>query len=165
MLKVYAITASLALSILIIAPVIALGSITNLSVLNDSSSGPNQNIYLYEGGFYLGDDYAFGNCTYWVFILRAKNNQPIPTNWGDAIDWAINAQKDGYLIDHIPSPGAIMQDPNAPGGEGHVAYVEYVNNLNGDWTISEMNRVGYDEVDTRIMSQVSARSYNFIHQK
>lgn len=59
--------------------------------------------------------------------------------------------------------GAIMQDSLAPGGLGHVAFVESVDVSNGDWTISEMNRVGWDEIDTRTLSATDALAYNFIH--
>lgn len=150
--------------LLIIAPAIALSSITNLFALN-VSSGPDQNISLYTGPPVAGDTYAFGNCTWWVAYLRMKINDPIPNTWGNAITWAQRAEQDGYLVDHTPSYSAIMQDPNAPGGLGHVAFVTNIDQTTGAWTISEMNRVGFDEVDTRVMPASSALEYNFIHDK
>ncbi len=147
---------------IILLPVITLSSITNLSAL-DNKYFMNQNIYLYTGPMLQSDKYDFGNCTYWVSLLRSRINEPIPNTWGNAISWAINAQKDGYLVDHSPSVGSIMQDPNALGGLGHVAFV--INVTNSSWTISEMNRVGYDEVDTRTINISQVDRYNFIHTK
>ena len=94
---------------------------------------------VYNGPGDVHDTYAFGNCTWWVFLLRAQANDPIPNNWGNAATWASNAAKDGYLVDQTPSVAAIMQTANSAGGIGHVAYVESVNQTNGAWTISEMN--------------------------
>jgi surface antigen len=148
---------------ILILPIITLASITNLSALANVFNGSNQNIYLYTGPLLSSDHYAYGNCTYWVYILRAQIHQPIPNNWGNAIDWATNAERAGYLVNHNPTPGAIMQDPNAPGGLGHVAFVTQVNQRSGAWTISEMNRVGFDEVDNRVLSAQDALRYNFIH--
>ena len=153
---------SIILTVIILLPVIVLSSLTNLSAL-DNTYFKNQNIYLYTGPLLSNDRYAFGNCTYWVYLLRYKLKDPIPSNWGNAIDWNINALKDGYLVDHNPSPGSIMQDPNAPGGLGHVALVIKV--TSNSFTISEMNRVGFDEVDTRAINIDQVNKYNFIHDK
>lgn len=109
------------------------------------------------------DRYDYGNCTYWVALRRMQVGLPIPNTWGNAITWASRAKRDGYVVNHIPTKYAIMQDPNALGNLGHVAFVESVNILNGQWTISEMNRVGWDEVDYRTLSYAAASQYNFIH--
>jgi surface antigen len=132
-------------------------------ILDHFSSGPDMDIYVYQGPLEANDTYAFGNCTYWVSLLRAQAGDPIPNTWGNAIIWAMRARADGYQVDQTPTAGSIMQDPNAPGGLGHVAYVESVDPQTGSWTISEMNRVGFDEVDTRIMPAGAATSYYFIH--
>lgn len=148
--------------VVILLPVITLSSITNLAAL-DNSYFKNQNVYLYTGPILSFDKYAFGNCTYWVYLLRYKLKDPIPNNWGNAIDWNKNAIKDGYLVDHAPSVGSIMQDPNAPGGLGHVALVISVNQ--NSFKITEMNRVGFDEVDTRSINIGLISKYYFIHDK
>lgn len=163
-MKAGGIISTIVVLLLVIAPAIALSSMTNLLALN-ISGGPNQNIYLYTGPPVSDDDYAFGNCTWWVAFLRLKINDPIPNNWGNAINWAERAATDGYLVDHTPSYSAIMQDPNAPGGLGHVAFVISIDPNTGSWTISEMNRVGFDEVDTRVMPASDDALYNFIHDK
>lgn len=162
--KILIISISVFLLILMLIPVISLASITNLSLIADPSSGPNQNIYLYTGPNISGDNYAFGNCTWWVAYLKIKSGKPIPNTWGDAITWATRAKNDGYLVDQDPTVDSILQDPNAPGGEGHVALVENVD-LSGNITITEMNRAGFDEVDTRIIPSSAVKSYFFIHDR
>jgi len=161
-IKLYGIISGVVIIILLTMPVFALSSLTDLTVLADPSSGPDTNIYLYIGPSIANDEYAFGNCTYWVFLLRAQINDPIPNTWGNAITWATRAKSDGYTVDQIPSYSAIMVDVNAPGGLGHVAFVENVDQ-SGNWTISEMNRVGFDEVDTRTLPASAEVSYYFIH--
>jgi surface antigen len=137
-------------------PIIGMMAVTNLGALASAA------ISIYDGPAYHGNTYAFGNCTYWVYIERAKINEPIPSNWGNAADWAVNAQRDGYTVDHIPSVGSIMQISTVDHGLGHVAFVENVDQ-DGNWQISEMNVVGLDEVDTKILSPAVAYGYNFIH--
>jgi len=110
------------------------------------------------------DTYAWGNCTWWVSERRAETNDPIPNSWGNAATWAGRAAKDGYTVDHHPSPGAIMQTPNSAGGLGHVAFVESVDQ-DGTWYISEMNVLGLDEVDHRAEAPTAAANYSFIHDK
>ena len=163
-IKLYSIIAGAIVTMLLVMPVFSLSSLTDLAVLADSSSGPDTNIYVYSGPTISNDSYAFGNCTYWVFILRAQINDPIPNTWGNAINWASRAAADGYTVNQIPSYGSIMVDVNAPGGLGHVAFVENVDS-SGNWTISEMNRVGFDEVDTRTLPASATSSYYFIHDK
>jgi surface antigen len=106
-----------------------------------------------------GNTYAWGNCTWWVAILRSRNSNPIPNSWGNATTWASRAADDGYLVDHTPAPGAIMQ---RSGGLGHVAFVESVD-PDGTWHISEMNVVGLDVVSHKSLPLSAASAYNFIH--
>ncbi|HEY5442231.1 MAG TPA: CHAP domain-containing protein [Candidatus Saccharimonadales bacterium] len=154
-----------------IMSVFALGTKT-LSFLSGSSSPgtssvavPSQSQGLYQGPLVSGDSYAWGNCTYWVFFLREQGNDPIPTSWGNAATWAFYAQIDGYQVDHTPAPGSIMQISDVDGGLGHVAYVTAVGPTTGAWTISEMNVLGLDVVDTKTLPAADASSYNFIHDK
>jgi surface antigen len=108
---------------------------------------------------YDGDQYAWGNCTYWAALRRAQTGRPVPNTWGDAYLWAARAASDGYTVDHMPAPGAIMQTSR---GVGHVAYVEGVN-ADGSWRISEMNAIGFNKVDYRTLPAAAAASYYFIH--
>ena len=59
--------------------------------------------------------------------------------------------------------GAVFQTDS--GDWGHVAYVISVNELTGDWTISEMNAPTLNVVSTRTFSKEAASSYKFIHGK
>lgn len=132
---------------------------------DSTSSISTTTVGLYEGQPVPGDTYAWGNCTYWAFALRLQAGDPIPTTWGNAATWAPRAAADGYVVDHTPSVGAIMQTANSAGGLGHVAYVTTVNPITGEWTISEMNVKGLDVIDTRTLTASAASEYNFIHDK
>lgn len=110
------------------------------------------------------NDYAWGNCTWWVAIRRSQINDPIPNTWGNAASWADLAADDGYVVNHVPSPGAIMQLPNVDYGLGHVAFVESVES-DGTWNISEMNVLGIDVVDHKSMPAGAAADYYFIHDR
>lgn len=117
------------------------------------------------GGFtFPGDEYAPGNCTYWVYARRAQVGEAIPDIWGNAATWAFNAQLAGYKVDHTPSKYAIMQTPYVDNGLGHVAFVESVS-PDGTWNISEMNVLGLYIVDHKSMPASAAANYNFIHTK
>lgn len=109
-------------------------------------------------------EYAWGNCTRWAATRRAQINDPIPSSWGNAATWAVRAARDGYVVDHHPTPGSIMQTPNSAGGLGHVAFVESVD-PDGTWHISEMNAIGLDKVDYRALPPSAAAYYSFIHDK
>ena len=114
---------------------------------------------------YPGDNYAPGNCTYWVYARRAQVGLPIPNSWGNADTWAFYAGIAGYTVDHTPSQYAIMQSSvDTVYGPGHVAFVESVD-PDGTWNISEMNAVGLYIVDHKAMPASAAANYNFIHTK
>lgn len=116
-------------------------------------------IQLPSNSDYAKNTYAFGNCTYWAAGRRAQLGHAIPNTWGDAYYWAYHAQADGYVVDHHPTVGSIMQ---TSAGIGHVAIVERVD-PNGYWTISEMNYAGFNQVDYRTLPPAMAAYYNFIH--
>jgi surface antigen len=118
---------------------------------------------LYEGPPVPGDNYAWGNCTYWVFAMRLQAGIPISTSWGNANTWAINAIADGYAVDHTPAVGAVMA--TTAGDLGHVAYVTAVDSVTGAWTISEMNAPHLDVVDSRTLPASQDLMYAFIHDK
>lgn len=146
-----------------ILSVFSLGSdVVNFLSANQSAESAEQGGF-YMGGPVFGDTYAWGNCTYWAFAMRYWDNKPIPTTWGNANTWDDNAVRDGYIVDHIPSVGAVMQTD--AGGLGHVAYVIEVNSENGKWKISEMNAPHLNVVSTSTYIASSAIYYNFIHDK
>lgn len=113
---------------------------------------------------YPGDNYAPGNCTYWVYARRAQVGLPISNSWGNAATWAFFAGINGYQVDHTPTQYAIMQTANSAQGLGHVAFVESVD-PDGTWNISEMNVLGLYIVDHKAMPASAAANYNFIHTK
>ena len=119
-------------------------------------------------GFYSGpimpdNTYAWGNCTWWAYAMRKWAGSPIPNNWGNANTWDDNSRRQGYIVNHTPAIGAIYQAD--AGDYGHVAYVIAVNNLTGEWTISEMNAPTLNVVSQRTFSKAAAKSYTFIHNK
>ncbi|MFO0862577.1 MAG: CHAP domain-containing protein [Candidatus Saccharibacteria bacterium] len=133
-------------------PIVVLAAVSDLGVIDTHP--------LYTGPIDTRDAYAYGNCTYWAALRRIQIGQPIPSTWGNANTWAERAQLDGYLVDHIPAMDSIMQ--TSAGELGHVAFVESVDTA-GNWTISEMNVVGFDQLDTRTLSAAAAQNFNFIH--
>lgn len=154
--------------VLLILPGAAVASITNFSDMlkNDVSPGSSGG----NGTFYTGNSptdntYAWGNCTYWVFIRRLEAGKPIPNTWGNAADWAWHARLQGYKVDQSPAVGAIMQTADSAGGLGHVAYVTKVDAITGSWMISEMNVKGLNVVSERTLTVVDTHKYNFIHDK
>jgi surface antigen len=155
------------LVVLIALPIGAVFALTNLPLLavEDVLGGSAENQTVYDGSVTPGDGYEYGYCTYWAALRRIQIGDPIPNNWGNAITWNVNAILDGYVVNHTPSFGAIFQWPSAPGGEGHVAFVESVDPTTGAWTISEMNAVGWDVVDNKTYPASAAQDYNFIHDK
>jgi len=153
------------LVVIVALPIGAVLALTNLPLLalEDALGGFATNQTVYTGPLTAGDSYEYGYCTYWASLRRIQINDPIPNNWGNAITWNVNAELDGYVVDHTPSFGAIFQWPAAPGGEGHVAFVESVDPATGAWTVSEMNAVGWDVIDDRTYPASAAVDYNFIH--
>ena len=143
--------------------IFSMGSET-LAFLNgtpNAESAETQGFYM--GGAVPGDTYVWGNCTYWVFAMRLWAEKPISTWWGNANTWDENAIRDGYVVDHIPAVGAVMQSDE--GDNGHVAYVTVVEPVTGRWTISEMNAPTLNVVATRTFAASSAAYYDFIHDK
>lgn len=149
---------SLAVILLLLSmPMIAVMALTHADSLSTAGS-------VYGVTSYPGDYYDWGNCTWWAAMRRSQISEPIPNTWGNAATWAERAQTDGYLVDHTPSYGAIMQTPYVDNGLGHVAFVESVG-ADGSWAISEMNVKGLDVVDNRTLTAADAANFNFIHIK
>lgn len=105
------------------------------------------------GSFQNYAGYAFGQCTY--FVAKSLSWVPggwIKGNWGNAKDWAQNAQAQGYTVSSTPVAGAIaVWDGSAnASSDGHVAIVQSV--ANGIPTVQEMNVNGNNVVDTRTIA-------------
>lgn len=143
--------------------VFSMGSdaVSFLAATPDAKAAETQGFYM--GGDVPGDTYAWGNCTYWAFAMRFWAGDPIPTTWGNANTWDDRARAGGYIVDHAPAVNAVFQTDS--GDFGHVAYVIKVDDVTGDWTISEMNAPHLNVVSKRTFSKAAAQYYNFIHDK
>lgn len=102
--------------------------------------------------------YAFGYCTYYAFNRRVQLGLPVANLWGNANTWDTSAARAGYLVNTIPSVGAIFQTDSGP--YGHVGIVERVNS-DGSVFVSEMNYSGWNKITTRTITNL--RGYKFIH--
>lgn len=90
----------------------------------------------------LSNLYAYGNCTAYV-----ASKLPVPDNWGDAYNWGVAAQTQGYTVSDVPVVGAIAWNTT----DSYLGHVALVVGVEGDQvTISEMNYAGLGVVDTRI---------------
>ena len=127
-----------------------------------AASGGNS-LLTVNSGFHssTGNGYAYGYCTYYAYERRAELGRPIGGNWGNASSWSAYARASGFLVNHTPEVGAVMQNG---GGAGHVAIVEEVL-PDGSVVLSEMNYAGgWNRVTRgRTVSAGQAASYNFIH--
>ena len=101
-----------------------------------------------------GNNFAFGNCTYYVY-----NRRQVPWS-GDAWAWYGNAQRKGFATGSSPRPASIMVTWES--GYGHVAYVESVN-PDGSWVVSEMNFVAFNTVDRRLIHPGGVPLIGFIY--
>ena len=165
MLKYTAIVLSV-VAVVIALPILTVfsmgsGAVNFLAGTPSAEAAASQGFYM--GGPVPGDTYEWGNCTYWAFAERLWANDPIPTSWGNANTWDDNAAADGYVVDHTPTVGAVMQTD--AGKWGHVAYVTKVESDTGKWEISEMNVEGLNIVGTRTFAANSAPYYTFVHDK
>jgi surface antigen len=117
------------------------------------------------------DDFAYGDCTWYVATRRC-----IP--WGgNANAWYYNASRLGYEEGSVPEVGAVAVWYQGQGGAnayyGHVAYVEAVGpNVGvgsvavvpaGDFEISEMNWDAWDTVDYRVLPDDASYFQGFIY--
>ncbi len=142
--------------VIVCLPVAAVFGLTNPVVIASNPSG-----YYTGTGDASITGYDWGNCTYWAALMRLQSGKPIPQNWGNANTWAVMATLAGYQVDHTPAPTAIMQ--TTAGALGHVAFVTAVDPSTGAWTISEMNAIGFNMVDSKTYAASAATKYSFIH--
>jgi len=89
-----------------------------------------------------GDPYPAGQCTFGaVEFYHDATGKWLPSNLGNAEDWAVNAAKDGWLVSDTPSvPSVIVLGPDVQqaSGLGHVGVVERVNS-DGSVTAKNLN--------------------------
>ena len=100
-----------------------------------------------------GNSYAPGNCTY--FIASVKN---IPSNLGNANQWAYNASAQGVTVSRVPIVGSVAQN-TTDSWLGHVALVIGVD---GDQVLlREMNYQGFGVISER-WANVSQYQYIYV---
>ena len=103
----------------------------------------------------VGNKYAYGYCTFYVYERRPD----IGSYWGNATSWAASARAAGFVVSNTPRPGSIFQ---YGGGYGHVGIVESVDFATNTMQISDMNgiagfgQVGYGTVPIN-------NSWNYIY--
>jgi len=99
---------------------------------------------------YGGNGYTYGYCTWHVANRRIQIGSPIARGLGNAVTWLARAQAGGLKTGKTPRAGAVAWDTGSiyiAGGDGHVAFVEKVND-NGSIWLSHMNsRGGYASMD------------------
>ena len=105
----------------------------------------------------VGNRYAAGNCTWYVYERRLQLGRPIGSFWGNANTWATSARAAGFVVNNTPAPGAIFQ--TTAGYYGHVGIVERVEN--GVVYVSDMNYAGYGISTHRTLNGVGG--YLYIH--
>ena len=91
------------------------------------------------GGGSDGHSYGCRQCASYVAWRVARETNYYPENWGNATNFPESAQSVGYKVGYTPragSIGVIRGTASAP--EGHVAWVESVNN-DGSLTVSQYN--------------------------
>ncbi|MFC3928577.1 CHAP domain-containing protein [Streptococcus caprae] len=100
-----------------------------------------------ENGYYLegydyeqGINYPVGQCTWGVQKLASW----VGNFWGNASDWASNAQAAGFAVGQTPTIGSIIVWND--GSYGHVAYVTAIAD-NGQIQVLEANYNGKQWID------------------
>ncbi|MBC7581336.1 LysM peptidoglycan-binding domain-containing protein [Aeromicrobium sp.] len=110
-------------------------------------------IYGYNG-------YDYGYCTWYVAQRRAAIGNPVPANLGNASSWGYIARGAGMPTGSVPKQSAAVVTSTR--GEGHVAFVEAVNE-DGSVFLSEMNTAGWAVKSTKTISAAQAAGYTYIY--
>lgn len=120
------------------------------------STSERQNIEVVGWFYNLGGPYGGGQCTQWAWYKR----QDLPSNLGNANAWARSAAAAGYLVNNVPSAGAVIQ--TSSGWYGHVGYVEAVNG-DGSIVVTEMNYGIPWRVIRSTIPASAVGNFNYIH--
>jgi surface antigen len=117
--------------------------------------------YSYAAQYSAGNRYAYGWCTWYAWSQR----RDLPSNMGNAKNWANAARRAGFKVDNNPRAGDVFQTARGGGGYGHVGYVTGVN-ADGSIRICDMNGVaGWGRVGCKTWDKKTASRYNYIHKK
>lgn len=133
------------------------------SYASSSYTGNGSFMYVNHASTSDGNRNYYGQCTWYAWERRQAIGRPLPAMvLGNAYSWAATLGAAGYLVNRTPSVGSVMQTSSGGGGFGHVAIVESIN-ASGDITVSEMNFMGNNVVDSRTIPASSVSSFNYIH--
>lgn len=123
---------------------------------------------------YAGNNYPFGECTWYSYNRMAQIGKPIEWFSGDGgngAGWANSARSKGYtVIKGKPSVGWAASMQGGIGGSlppyGHVAVVEYVNS-DGSILVSEANVInqGSGTRSWRVLDKETVAQIEFIQGK
>ncbi len=117
--------------------------------------------YWYTAQYSAGNKYAYGWCTWYAWSMRPD----LPSNMGNASNWANAARGAGFPVDGSPSGGDIFQTGAGGWGYGHVGYVNGVN-ADGSISVCDMNGIaGWGRVGCATWPASRWRGYLFIHRK
>ena len=106
-----------------------------------------------------------GQCTWWaIYRFHAFSgyypNLVAPGNDGDARYWAGNAVYNRWTVTATPRVNSIVVFPAWTNGAGYYGHVAWVTGVYGSQiTISEMNYLGWDKVDSRTLVPASTVRY------
>lgn len=130
---------------------------------------PTEDLVPYDGVNYdVGNSYAFGNCTQYVYNRITQLGGYIDLDMGNAGFWGSTAQERGYHVSNMPEVGAaLVFEPGVLGADptyGHIAFVEAINQ-DGSLEISEMNVEGLGVVSSRTIESAYTSSLTYIRAK
>jgi surface antigen len=117
--------------------------------------------YAYSAQYSAGNRYARGWCTWYAWSKRPD----LPSNMGNARNWANAARRAGFPVSNTPQAGDVFQTTRGGSGYGHVGYVTGVN-ADGSVNVCDMNGIaGWGRVGCGTWSRSKMSGYNFIHRK
>ncbi|HCI81047.1 MAG TPA: hypothetical protein DHW02_15320 [Ktedonobacter sp.] len=85
-----------------------------------------------------------GNCVWWAWEQWHLLGYDLPLNWGNAADWAVDAERAGLSVGFTPRVGAIAVFPRNDGvwaysDAGHVAFVTGVSDDLSTFNVTYQN--------------------------
>lgn len=113
-----------------------------------------------------GDDYPYGQCTWWAYERRKQLGLPVGGRFGNGGQWADSARALGFWVDRTPRAGDVaVFAPGVLGSSGTYGHVAVVEEVGGDGsiTISEANVGGRVGPFRRTISGTDAGLLEYIH--
>ncbi|MDO4987180.1 MAG: LysM peptidoglycan-binding domain-containing protein [Candidatus Saccharibacteria bacterium] len=133
-------------------------------VAPNTSARTGSSYTTYRAAYASGNRYAYGWCTWYAWQWRhdhMPSNYDLPSNMGNARNWARAAASAGFSVNKTPQAGDVFV--SGRGYYGHVGIVTSVNS-DGTITISDMNGVaGWGRVGSTTVDRGTWSSYSFIH--